>query len=158
MDFSSKSIRNWHSDDENLFDAQRSPSLIISFSLGETRLFEIMPSPDHSDWVKYNHPTQVYLKSGDILTMNGFFQKFFWHRAPPNREDCGSRINFTWRWIKSHTRKCPLNVLSSRSDDLDSNCVEESISEEKTDGLDDSFEDKDGTHLLFVVARSHESR
>lgn len=115
---SSNSVKNWHADAEELFDAENRPTLIISFSLGATRAFEMMPSPHHTNWEKYNVPTTTDLCSGDVLLMEGFFQRFYWHRAPQalstNNDLVGPRINFTWRWITKHEEGCP---LSERKED-----------------------------------------
>lgn len=93
----------WHSDDERLFQGKFRDCRIISLSLGATRKFELRRNwpEDREDRVQ-----RVVLNTGDLLTMEGMFQKHFQHRVP--REDVKEpRINLTWRWVKKHIPDCP---------------------------------------------------
>ena len=45
----------------------------------------------------------VHLKNGDILTMEGLFQKYYQHRVPRQGKCTEPRINFTWRYIVNHS-------------------------------------------------------
>ena len=62
----------WHSDDESLFSSKNEHCTIISLALGATRNFEILHKKSKKTWRKA-------LKNGDILTMEGMFQKYFKH-------------------------------------------------------------------------------
>ena len=45
----------------------------------------------------------------DIIKMSGYFQYDFLHAIPPaDIEDCGPRLNFTFRNVRNHHPKCPL--------------------------------------------------
>ena len=94
----------WHSDDERLFQGKFRDCRIISLSLGATRKFELRRNwPEDRE----EHVQRVVLNSGDLLTMEGMFQKHFQHRVP--REDVKEpRINLTWRWVKKHIPDCPV--------------------------------------------------
>jgi len=88
----------WHSDDEVMFQGLSGDTRIISFSLGVPRDF---------CW-RLQGTTEtvgsVPLGDGDIMTMEGLFQKHYKHSVPPATSKCGSRINMTFRWIvvKAH--------------------------------------------------------
>jgi len=92
----------WHSDDEPLFDALKRDVLILSLSLGATRVFELA-SKD-----KPLEITKLPLEDGDLCTMEGLCQKHYRHRVPRQRAPTGPRINLTWRWLLRHERHCPL--------------------------------------------------
>lgn len=110
----------WHADDEALFAGSDDDCLIVSLSLGECREFWLAAktSPDSST-PDYNSIIELDLRDGDLLTMEGLCQKHCLHSAPHgpdagHRGDDGGgvggspRINITWRWIRSHKRRCPL--------------------------------------------------
>jgi len=84
----------WHSDDEVMFQGLCSDTCIISFSLGVPREF---------CW-RLQGTTEkigsVQLGDGDIMTMEGLFQKHYKHCVPPSDGPCAARINMTFRWIK----------------------------------------------------------
>jgi len=88
----------WHSDDEVLFQGLSGDTRIISFSLGSARDF---------CW-RLQGTTEplgcVPLGDGDIMTMEGLFQKHYKHSVPASDKPCGPRINFTFRWVvvKAH--------------------------------------------------------
>jgi len=92
----------WHRDDEELFLATKEPTVIVSLSLGHARDFEMKDS--HT-----GNTEKVTLHNGQLITMEGLFQKFCVHRVPSSYEHAGPRINLTWRTIKKHTEKCPLS-------------------------------------------------
>ena len=93
----------WHSDNEDLFLADRQKSIIVSVSLGADRTFWIRCKANGTE-------TPILLSHGDICTMEGYFQKFFEHCVLP--EDNPSyhtslRINLTFRSIVLHDKACP---------------------------------------------------
>ena len=90
----------WHCDDEELFQSKTNQAAIISLSLGSTRTFQFKHKRDNSKF------EQIKLKNGDILTMEGFFQKNFHHRILRDSTQTRPRINLTWRWIKKHEETC----------------------------------------------------
>jgi len=98
----------WHSDDEVYFQSLAGDTKIISFSLGAARDFS---------W-RLQGTTEtlgtVLLGNGDIMTMEGLFQKHYKHSVPQSRVPCGKRVNLTFRWIVTKaqaedagTRACP---------------------------------------------------
>ena len=91
----------FHSDSEDLFQAETIFSIIISVSLGSTRTF-ILQAKDNSE----EH--SIDLKHGDVLTMEGLCQKFYVHALPRAAGACGPRINLTFRKIVQHKQYCPL--------------------------------------------------
>ena len=100
----------WHMDDEPLFMGLHEDCLIVSLSLGASRDFE----------VRYNWPCagdpqviRATLGDGDLMVMEGMFQKHLQHRVPAGRRSVGPRVNLTWRWIKDHSEGCPLTSLAS---------------------------------------------
>jgi len=94
----------WHADDEPLFGAKKNVALIISFSLGVTRRFEFKPRGQPQN-LQY-----IGLGDGDVMTMEGYFQRYYVHRVPKEGHIGEPRVNFTWRWITNHTRQCPQGV------------------------------------------------
>jgi alkylated DNA repair dioxygenase AlkB len=91
-----------HADGEPLFQSLKQSSPIISLSLGASRTFRIRHNVTGS-------VRDVQLKSGDICTMEGLFQKHFRHGIPKDLSGTkGPRINITWRIIVKHVPKCPL--------------------------------------------------
>jgi len=94
----------WHADDENLFGGLVGNCLIMSLSLGQTRTFQMKLKESHYE---YNPPTSIRLDHGDICTMEGLMQRFYWHRVPPNIAESNPRINLTFRWIVNHRKTCP---------------------------------------------------
>jgi len=94
----------WHSDNESIFQSKYRDSMIISLSLGATRKFQFKKQANN------NNPISINLKSGDILTMEGLFQRFYFHRIIPEYYIEKNRVNFTWRWITLHRKvdQCPL--------------------------------------------------
>ncbi|CAE8643993.1 unnamed protein product, partial [Polarella glacialis] len=92
----------WHSDDEKLFQGRNRDCLIISLSLGEARTFMLRCG----SWEE-----SLWLKGGDLCTMEGLTQKYYRHCAPKEFDsDMGPRINLTWRWIVAHTDDCPASA------------------------------------------------
>jgi len=84
----------WHADDEVMFQGLAGDTRIVSFSLGVPRDFS---------W-RLQGTTQtvgsVPLGDGDIMTMEGLFQKHYKHSVPVSDKACGRRANFTFRWIR----------------------------------------------------------
>jgi len=91
----------WHADDEPLFDASHRDALIVSLSLGATRLFDLHPNDDPG------LITSIALEDGDLCTMEGLTQKHYRHRVPPQKSVKSARINLTWRWVVVHESTCP---------------------------------------------------
>jgi len=101
-----------HADDEFLFDGLNRETRIVSLSLcggksGEgTRKFEVKrKGKKHS-----NEKKEILLKHGDLMTMEGLFQKYYLHSVWPGDSKSqlehplcqGERINLTWRTIVRH--------------------------------------------------------
>ncbi len=84
---------DWHSDDEKEIDPN---SKIASISLGVNRDFQYKS-------IKKNHIKlqNLSLPSGSLLIMNPPFQKNFIHRLPKRKKVTSSRINLTFRVIKT---------------------------------------------------------
>jgi len=84
----------WHSDDEAYFQGLLDDATIISFSLGAPRPF---------CW-RMGGTTEtlgcVPVGNGDIMTMEGMFQRHYKHCVPAMDTPCKERINMTFRWIK----------------------------------------------------------
>ncbi len=82
----------WHADDEK--ELGLNPS-IASLSVGSTRKFMI------------KHKTKPHLKltlplaHGSLLIMKGSMQHHWLHAIPKSSQDCGPRINLTYRQIIS---------------------------------------------------------
>jgi len=99
----------WHSDNEHLFQSKHRDCLIISLSLGASRKFQI-----RRQWTQET-PVTIDLNNGDLMTMEGLFQRFYSHRVPREAHIREPRINFTWRWITLHFRTdgCPKDGRNS---------------------------------------------
>jgi len=84
----------WHSDDEVYFQGLAGDTRIISFSLGAARDF---------CW-RLQGTTEtlgsVALGDGDVMTMEGLFQKHYKHSVPASNQPAQKRINMTFRWIR----------------------------------------------------------
>lgn len=108
----------WHSDDEGLFGGARHDCRIISASWGEPRTFEFAQidrchasgrTNIHRDTLQ-----AVVLFPGDLLSMEGLFQKHYSHQIAKGsfaaRSGSGPtlRINLTWRYIVRHKGYCPM--------------------------------------------------
>jgi len=91
----------WHSDDESLFQSKDDDTLILSLSLGQSRKFEVKLA-EHKDDGPMANIKQMVLHHGDIMTMEGLFQKYYVHRVPKAYGVQRARVNLTWRWIKKH--------------------------------------------------------
>ena len=90
---------NWHADNETQI-------LIISLSLGGTRVFQLRRKEDKEPM------HEVLLHDGDICTMEGCCQKFYMHRIPQAANESPGRINLTWRWILKHQEGCTMKGKS----------------------------------------------
>lgn len=84
----------WHSDDEVMFQGLANDTRIISFSLGSPRDFcwRLQGTTEAAG--------TMALGDGDIMTMEGLFQKHYKHSVLASEIPCGRRINFTFRWIQ----------------------------------------------------------
>jgi len=132
----------FHADDEFLFDGLNCETRIVSLSLCSTA-----PAADgDADSIDKDNDTnfgarkfqvkqkgkkessqvdEIILRHGDLMTMEGMFQKYYLHSVWPgdsktymDHEHCrGERINLTWRTIVRHLDgspecrglKCPLS-------------------------------------------------
>eukprot|EP01084_Bolivina_argentea_P147427 257943_1 len=97
----------YHSDNEELFKNskklknQNDDIKIISLSLGETRKFQIKLI--NNDEKKQDiEPTEIALRNGDVLIMDGLMQKYYKHKVPKEKHIVNTRYNLTWRLIKTH--------------------------------------------------------
>ena len=91
----------YHSDSEDLFQAETIFSTIISVSIGATRTFSIKAKDRSEEFFRD-------LDHGDVLTMEGLCQKFYLHALLRSPGACGYRINLTFRKIVQHKQYCPL--------------------------------------------------
>jgi len=92
----------FHQDNESLFfDPDDKNTVIVSCSILCQREFKLRCSRTH---IKYSAYTNQY----DFLVMTGQFQKDFYHKVAEIPDECGPRINFTWRFIREHNDSCPL--------------------------------------------------
>ena len=92
----------FHRDSEQIFQAEDFVSDIISVSLGATRCFSIRCKADGNLWY------DVDLAHGDILTMEGLFQKYWEHALVASPSPCAPRINLTFRKLVQHRQYCSL--------------------------------------------------
>ena len=116
----------WHADDEFLFDGTRRPTTIVSLSLCRgngssndgARKFLVKlqnnvseeEAQNQYDSGSDNSIQEQILGHGDLLTMEGMFQKHYFHSVWPgdSKDYCddpltqGERINLTWRTIVQH--------------------------------------------------------
>ncbi|CAE8636499.1 unnamed protein product [Polarella glacialis] len=106
---------DYHADNEPLFDGLAQDCRIISLSLGESRRFELRQRRGRSQDPSQREIIAMELYNGDLITMEGMFQKHWDHRVPRQREVSGPRINFTWRTITRHGAGCPM----SEAEELD---------------------------------------
>jgi len=99
----------WHSDDEQLFGGMQENKVILSLSLGQPRSFQMrLKHKPGSGELNLNPVTTTVLEHGDILTMEGHFQRFYEHRLPPEPNRNQPRVNLTFRWIVRHNLGCSM--------------------------------------------------
>lgn len=108
----------WHADDEGLFRGTEQDCCIISASWGCPRAFEVaLKDTEHSSGrpsIFRSSMKAVVLHPGDVLTMEGLFQKHYSHQVPRGPTAVESdppqrvRVNLTWRRIVAHKPYCPL--------------------------------------------------
>jgi alkylated DNA repair dioxygenase AlkB len=107
----------FHADDEYLFDGTMRPTCIVSLSLcrnGGTRKLIVKKQECSEEQAQDGYPEgklhELILGHGDIMTMEGMFQKHYFHSVWPgdsqefmdNPLTQGERINLTWRTIVQH--------------------------------------------------------
>ena len=80
----------WHSDDEALHGSIDEPYAILSLSMGCSRNFCIRPTNRRTD------ETNFMLNHGDLVSMNGLFQKMYQHR-------CSTSVNLQYLFSLSMT-------------------------------------------------------
>lgn len=83
----------WHADDEPHLGIYPT---IASISVGATRAFEIR------SFANPRQRTKIYLPSGSLLIMAGSFQELYQHRVARAADECGVRINLTFRRTLGH--------------------------------------------------------
>eukprot|EP00929_Paragymnodinium_shiwhaense_P069969 TRINITY_DN35369_c0_g1_i5.p1 TRINITY_DN35369_c0_g1~~TRINITY_DN35369_c0_g1_i5.p1 ORF type:complete len:507 (+),score=109.53 TRINITY_DN35369_c0_g1_i5:159-1679(+) len=93
----------WHRDNEALFQGEVRDCRIISFSLGDTRSFELRRASEEKP------AASLQLRSGDLCTMEGLMQRFYEHQLKKDKSSKMTRVNLTWRWIVQHERACPVS-------------------------------------------------
>ena len=126
----------FHADDEFLFDGTRRPTCIVSLSLcrkGGTRKLIVKNQECTEEQAQDDYPEgqlhELILGHGDVMTMEGMFQKHYFHSIWPgdskefmdNPLTQGERINLTWRTIVQHLdgsesclgKTCPLAKLET---------------------------------------------
>ena len=91
----------FHSDSEDLFQAETIFSTIISVSIGATRPFIIQAKDKSEEFC-------LDLEHGDVLTMEGLCQKCYVHSFPRCPGACAPRINLIFRKLVQHKQYCPL--------------------------------------------------
>jgi len=98
-----KNSVGWHAVDENLFQGKFRDACLIMLALGDKRSYEF-----RLNWPRQGEKSieKLVLGSGDLLTMEGMFQKHFQHRLPKQSDFSGSHITVCWRWICKHQPKC----------------------------------------------------
>lgn len=89
---------DWHADDEPLFEGTSHDCCIVSLSLGASRRFDLR----HRRGVG-RQTVSIDLHDGDVVTMEGLFQKHWYHRVHRQKDPVGPRINLTWRTITAHS-------------------------------------------------------
>lgn len=124
--------QGFHADDEFLFDGLRNPTRIISLSLCRgnstaqdqgamgsgceqgARKFLVKLKGNETEETTSNEMAssnyEQILQHGDLMTMEGMFQKHYFHSVWPgdSRDHMddpftqGERINLTWRTITKH--------------------------------------------------------
>ncbi|CAL1174011.1 unnamed protein product [Cladocopium goreaui] len=99
---------DWHADNEPLFEGLLGDCRIVSLSLGETRRFDLRRRRGLSNPQQHLERVSVDLQHGDLITMEGCFQKHWYHRVPKAGGVTRPRINLTWRSIRRHHATCPL--------------------------------------------------
>ncbi len=97
-----------HADDEYLFDAATNPATIASLTIGETRDFEIQD-------VDAGLVHTINIRSGELVTMEGLFQKTHRHAVPKSKVARGIRYNLTLRRIVHHDRHCSCFTYTTTS-------------------------------------------
>ena len=84
----------WHSDNESIFQGMNRNITIVSLSIGTSSLFEVRRKASKPD----RTITQVTLDAGDIVVMEGWFQKSWQHRLLRQIDLYQARVNLTWGW------------------------------------------------------------
>jgi len=140
----------FHADDEFLFDSQNRDACIVSLSLcrgnsndndsGARKFVVKRQKPgetedDTQDQYSDTTSQEIVLRHGDIMTMEGMFQKYYFHSVwPGDRQDYvdgkhpyaqGERINLTWRTIVQHLdgsegcrgKICPLSKSNTAANE-----------------------------------------
>ena len=73
-----------------------------SLSIGASRSFEFRAkSAKH-------RCKAISLGHSDLVVMEGLTQTFYEHRIPPSSDKVGTRLNFTWRYVRNHSASCAL--------------------------------------------------
>jgi len=147
----------WHADDEKLFGGLVGNCLIMSLSLGQTRTFQVKLKDSHHE---YNPPMSIRLDHGDICTMEGLMQRFYWHRVPPNVAESKPRINLTFRWIVNHRKTCPKSkqASSTKRSQAYLNSWKEPIIPRHVTRTGRIYEDEDRAHSVASMRSNPDAR
>eukprot|EP00434_Breviolum_minutum_P033169 symbB.v1.2.029349.t1/scaffold3183.1/size61800/2 len=105
---------DWHADNEPLFEGLLGDCRIVSLSLGQTRRFDLRRRRGLSNPCHHPERISIDLEHGDLITMEGCFQKHWYHRVPKAGGVTRPRINLTWRSITRHNVTCPLSRRERR--------------------------------------------
>ena len=89
-----------HSDNETMFGELSQPKLIVSFSLGAARDFNIFVKKENLNFT-------IKILNGEIVTMEGLFQQECTHGVPADPTVVEPRINLTFRNVVNHRQGCP---------------------------------------------------
>ncbi|CAK9060932.1 unnamed protein product [Durusdinium trenchii] len=101
---------DWHADNEPLFQGLLEDCRIVSLSLGETRRFDLRRRRGRGNPYQHVDRLSIDLHNGDLITMEGCFQKHWYHRVPKAAGVTRPRINLTWRSITRHEATCPYST------------------------------------------------
>jgi alkylated DNA repair dioxygenase AlkB len=85
-----KDSMGWHRDNEKEIEPR---AIIASLSFGEERKFDFRVYGSRS------HSLSLVLQHGSLLVMSGEVQRHWEHCLPKLRNECGERINVTFRSI-----------------------------------------------------------
>lgn len=88
-----------HRDNEYLFDGLNRPVTIIGMSIGEERNFKIGFKEKHDVNVEMQEIKTALMSKLSYCTMEGWYQRDFYHAVPVEMEKVNPRINVTWRTI-----------------------------------------------------------
>jgi len=95
----------WHTDNEELYEAEYNDAVILSLTLGARRKFCIKRMEHENSHYESTKPSVLVLGHGDLCTMEGRFQRYYLHAVPKEPRVQEPRLNLTWRWITRHSHR-----------------------------------------------------